>query len=278
MQLPSRIRELLGAEAGACSEVTKAEVADRQLTVVSDESDLIYRRYKPTSIYRGAVGGNREKAFKDVVVYQGLNKYSEEQLAFNYPKDKGNELRLYFKKGVFEPEYGDTWFVFLREVDQRLFIGYASTFSFLETLAEEPGPQLEGAVGQIAARVKREIASRRGQPAFRKKLMERFEGRCCVTGSSVPEVLEAAHIKTLTGADDHSETNGLLLRADVHTLFDLNLLSIDPETRTVRVDKKLEGTEYFSYNKAELKASSTVRESIDAAALAYRAAAMLKIG
>jgi hypothetical protein len=77
--------------------------------------------------------------------------------------------------------------------------------------------------------VERQLRERRGQAKFRDALRQRYGDRCLVTGCKVLAVLEAAHIKPFRGAPDHSPENGLLLRADIHTLFDLNLLGIQPE-------------------------------------------------
>src|ERR1700722_13744752 len=46
---------------------------------------------------------------------------------------------------------------------------------------------------------------------------------------AIPWVLEAAHITPYMGASTNSLLNGLLLRADIHTLFNLGLISIDPD-------------------------------------------------
>ena len=58
------------------------------------------------------------------------------------------------------------------------------------------------------------------------------------------EVLEAAHILPYRGPDTNKVVNGLLLRADVHTLFDSGLIAVDVKNMTVLVDKSLEGSEY----------------------------------
>ncbi len=50
-----------------------------------------------------------------------------------------------------------------------------------------------------------------------------------MTGCKTLAVLEAAHIKPYRGDDDNHPENGLLLRADIHTLFDLDLLGIEPD-------------------------------------------------
>jgi hypothetical protein len=82
--------------------------------------------------------------------------------------------------------------------------------------------------------VRRLIAQRKGQPPFRNALLTRYENRCVVTECRLVDLLEAAHIRTCPGQDDNNPENGLLLRADIHTLFDLDLLGIHP--RSLRVE------------------------------------------
>lgn len=77
------------------------------------------------------------------------------------------------------------------------------------------------------------IVQRRGQPTFRRMLLEIYGGRCAITGSEIPEVLEAAHITPYLGPKTNHPSNGLLLRGDLHTLFDLGLLTIDADTMRV---------------------------------------------
>jgi predicted restriction endonuclease len=60
----------------------------------------------------------------------------------------------------------------------------------------------------------------------------------------VPWVLEAAHIFPYRGPQTNHVTNGLLLRADLHVLFDLGLLRIDADSLTVELDPILNGTSY----------------------------------
>jgi hypothetical protein len=74
------------------------------------------------------------------------------------------------------------------------------------------------------------VKLRRGQAAFRSELLIHFQRRCVVSDCQVEEILEAAHIHPYRGTKDHHVENGLLLRADLHTLFDLSLLAIDPQT------------------------------------------------
>ncbi|WP_134544228.1 HNH endonuclease [Pseudomonas aeruginosa] len=92
-------------------------------------------------------------------------------------------------------------------------------------------------------RIAREIVIRRGQAGFRNQLL-RTHGRCAMSGCTVTPALEAAHIVPYQGPWTNHPSNGLLLRADLHTLFDLGLLSVDHETLRILVAPDLDGTEY----------------------------------
>jgi predicted restriction endonuclease len=87
--------------------------------------------------------------------------------------------------------------------------------------------------------VVRQIRERRGQQQFRDALRERYGDRCLVTGCEVLAVLEAAHISPYRGEDDNHPENGLLLRADIHTLFDLDLIGFEPDRLQVEVHPSL---------------------------------------
>ncbi|WP_261512735.1 HNH endonuclease [Chryseobacterium paludis] len=90
----------------------------------------------------------------------------------------------------------------------------------------------------------RAIKLRRGQQDFRDKLLKRYNNTCIVTGCKITAILEAAHINPYRGEKDNHPENGLLLRADIHTLFDLNLIGVDPHTLTITVSNTLLNTEY----------------------------------
>lgn len=93
-------------------------------------------------------------------------------------------------------------------------------------------------------RVMRAIRTRRGQPRFRQSLLSAYEGRCALTGCDAPAALEAAHIVRHADGGDYRPSNGILLRADLHTLFDLGLLGIDPETGRALLHAELGGSAY----------------------------------
>jgi hypothetical protein len=75
-------------------------------------------------------------------------------------------------------------------------------------------------------RVAREILERPFQNVFRKNILNIFNSTCIVTGVTVKNVLEAAHIKPVEYNGSDSYTNGLCLRSDIHQLFDSNNLRI----------------------------------------------------
>lgn len=99
------------------------------------------------------------------------------------------------------------------------------------------------------------VEQRPEQDKFRKGLIGRHGAKCCVTNCSVPQVLEAAHIipfrKGTCGRDLPS--NGLLLRRDIHRLFDSLLISIDPTTSTVWVSRNLRDGDYKDLHNLEIE-------------------------
>ena len=95
--------------------------------------------------------------------------------------------------------------------------------------------------------VMRAIKERRGQAGFRRELIAAYGGRCAVTGCAVLDVLEAAHIHPYLGHETNHPSNGLLLRADLHTLFDCGLVSVEPggaDGARFAVAPVLRGSEY----------------------------------
>ena len=81
-------------------------------------------------------------------------------------------------------------------------------------------------IADARERISRSITLRRGQRLFRNDLIVAYAGKCAVTNCSVIDVLEAAHIHPYRGPDTNKVPNGLLLRSDIHTLFDCGLLAI----------------------------------------------------
>ncbi len=99
-------------------------------------------------------------------------------------------------------------------------------------------------VAEAAERRALDIARRRGKSAVRQKLLEAYKCRCAITGCNAEAALEAAPILRTGTPESSSASNWLLLRADIHTLFDLNLIAIEPYTLTVRLAPNLSNTTY----------------------------------
>lgn len=100
------------------------------------------------------------------------------------------------------------------------------------------------------------IQVRRGQAKFRADLIGAYSGQCAVTGSRIEELLEAAHIVPHAQGTNYRVSNGLLLRADIHTLYDLYLLSVDERYR-VHLSKRLILSDYRNYHGAHLRSLPT---------------------
>jgi HNH endonuclease len=77
-----------------------------------------------------------------------------------------------------------------------------------------------------------------GQTEFRRRLLERFGPVCAFSGPQPPESLEAIHLTPFATSLRHDLAGGLLLRADLHSLFDRGLIGVDEDLK-VRLDPSL---------------------------------------
>ena len=107
----------------------------------------------------------------------------------------------------------------------------------------------------------RSIRQRRGQSGFRSGLIRRYGANCMISGCKLLQLVEAAHIWPYCGEEDNHPGNGLLLRADLHTLFDLDLLGIEPGSLTVRVGTDIADHEYAKFDGTRLIVSNDDRPS-----------------
>lgn len=97
---------------------------------------------------------------------------------------------------------------------------------------------------------------RLGQGAFRVLVTDAYSRRCSITGEKTLPVLEAAHIKPYSDAGPHFISNGVLLRSDIHKLFDSGYLTITTDLK-VEVSSKIKeefqnGKEYYQFHGKEL--------------------------
>lgn len=114
-----------------------------------------------------------------------------------------------------------------------------------ERLSENnlPSADLDERRGELVYQV-----IRQRQDAFRRNIMTAYGGLCAVTAYDVPETLQAAHISSYRGPKSQKTSNGLLLRADIHLLYDAHLASVDPETMKFIVAPKIEQSAYGDLN------------------------------
>ena len=85
---------------------------------------------------------------------------------------------------------------------------------------------------------------RKGQSRFRKALHTLYGSRCAFTGTSEETVLEACHIISHARTGDNSLDNGLLLRSDIHILFDENMMTLANDGMHILVHKDVTAPEY----------------------------------
>ncbi|WP_301486726.1 HNH endonuclease [Intrasporangium sp.] len=94
------------------------------------------------------------------------------------------------------------------------------------------------------------MAPRLGQKGFKSLVLSSYHGQCAITGARITPTLEAAHIRPVAAEGQHRVDNGLLLRSDVHLLFDAGYLGVD-ERHRLHVSKRLQaefgnGEEFYS--------------------------------
>jgi hypothetical protein len=82
------------------------------------------------------------------------------------------------------------------------------------------------------------------QMKFRQCLLSVYEGKCAITGCDVSDALEAVHIAPYLGDITNDVQNGLLLRADIHALFDLGKITISPADLRVILHRDLRNSQY----------------------------------
>lgn len=132
----------------------------------------------------------------------------------------------------------------LREVEERLA---ARPLPFAHVTTREEGSSYPAP---------RLVAPRLGQGGFRVVVTEAYHRRCAVTGEKVLPVLDAAHIKPYASEGPNDVRNGILLRQDIHTLFDRGYLTVAPDYR-LHVSRKVReqfgnGEHYYSLHGQQL--------------------------
>ncbi|MEH0933728.1 HNH endonuclease [Micromonospora psammae] len=136
--------------------------------------------------------------------------------------------------------------------------------------APEPDDVPEGRRRRLA-----EVTARQGQADFRRKLIEAYGGRCAITGCDTEAALQAAHISPYDGPATNRVNNGLLLRADLHNLFDRGLIWIDEQSR---VQVKPTALHYAPWHGEQLRPPARTVDRPDPDALSIHRRTVVGIG
>jgi putative restriction endonuclease len=93
------------------------------------------------------------------------------------------------------------------------------------------------------------VFPRLGQGSFRLIVTDSYDRRCAFTNSPVLHVLDAAHIRPYSSGGTNAPSNGLLLRQDMHTLFDRGYMTVTP-SHQIEVSSRIgeefhNGKEYY---------------------------------
>jgi len=101
------------------------------------------------------------------------------------------------------------------------------------------------------------VLPRLGQGTFRVLVTDAYARRCAVTEERTLPVLQAAHVRPYGRSGPHDPRNGLLLRSDIHTLFDRGYVTVTPERRfevSRRIKEEFEnGREYYALHGREVR-------------------------
>jgi putative restriction endonuclease len=101
------------------------------------------------------------------------------------------------------------------------------------------------------------VQPRLGQGAFRLLVTDAYERRCAVTGERTIPVLDAAHIRPYAELGPHKLENGILLRKDLHTLFDAGYVTVTPSLE-LRVSRRIReefenGRDYYALDRRVIR-------------------------
>lgn len=142
------------------------------------------------------------------------------------------------------------------------------TFDTSDRAGQDLWLEVRDRLGQVETAVAQEAEAQRygkqfltrarlGQGAFRILVTDAYSRKCAVTEERTLPVLEAAHIRPYADNGPHRVANGLLLRADLHKLFDEGYVSVSEDYRlrvSPRIKKEFEnGREYYKFDNEPLK-------------------------
>lgn len=121
--------------------------------------------------------------------------------------------------------------------------------------------------GQIKVNKKERLSL---QNQFKEKLMDAYQRCCSISGCKTECALQAAHIFPAGNEGSFDVRNGLLLRADIHLLFDKGLIRIEPETLKIHLSKSVTDSEYQKFQGKKLRRTRDPRQMPDIQVLKWK--------
>jgi putative restriction endonuclease len=117
------------------------------------------------------------------------------------------------------------------------------------------------------------VRPRLGQGAFRILVTDNYRRRCAISGERTLPALDAAYIRPFSDGGNHEASNGILLRRDIHSLFDLGYVTITP-TLQFEVSKRIReeyenGRHYYALHGSNIAVPDNPDRRPDPAALSW---------
>ena len=117
------------------------------------------------------------------------------------------------------------------------------------------------------------VRPRLGQGAFRLLVTDSYHRRCAVTRERTLPALDAAHVRPYAEGGAHEVTNGLLLRRDLHSLFDRGYVTVTPEWRfevSRRIKEEFEnGRDYYAMHGRDVEVPNDIGRQPDRRVLTW---------
>jgi putative restriction endonuclease len=126
----------------------------------------------------------------------------------------------------------------------------------------------------------RPVRPRLGQRSFRIVITDTYRRRCAVTRERALPALQAAHIRPVSEGGLHTVDNGLLLRADIHALYDGGYVTVTPDL-TFRASRRLKddfdnGEHYLALSGTRIGVPDEERDQPSTALLEWHADTIFK--
>jgi putative restriction endonuclease len=117
------------------------------------------------------------------------------------------------------------------------------------------------------------VHPRLGQGAFRFLVTDNYRRRCAISGERTLPALDAAHIRPFADGGQHESSNGILMRRDIHSLFDLGYVTISPDMKFEVSNKIREeyenGRHYYALHGTDITLPEDMRRHPERAALIW---------